>query len=190
MKHRAITGFIVLVTVVGSWQFGQGAWIYVKAQVGQYLLQQAWAQTVDGDHHVHPWPWADTWPVARLQAPSHRQSLIVLSGANNRTLAFGPALVNEALHKNASGTIVISGHRDTHFRFLRRLRKGDALIFEQVEPTHRHYRVDDVQIIDSRTTSIINDPERDQLVLVTCYPFDAMVPGGPLRYVVIAEKEP
>ena len=79
MKHRAITGFIVLVTVVGSWQFGQGAWIYVKAQVAQYLLQQAWVQTVDGDHHVHPWPWADTWPVARFQAPSHRQSLIVLS---------------------------------------------------------------------------------------------------------------
>jgi len=189
MKHRAITGFLVLVTVVGSWQFGHGAWIYVKAQVAQYLLQQAWVQTVDGDHHVHPWPWADTWPVARLQAPSHRQSLIVLSGANGRTLAFGPALVNEALHKNASGTIVISGHRDTYFRFLRRLRKGDALIFEQVGRTHRHYRVDDVQIIDSRTTSIINDPERDQLVLVTCYPFDAMVPGGPLRYVVIAEKE-
>jgi sortase A len=46
-----------------------------------------------------------------------------------------------------------------------------------------------VQIIDGRTTGIINDPERDQLVLVTCYPFDAMVPGGPLRYVVIAEKE-
>jgi sortase A len=46
-----------------------------------------------------------------------------------------------------------------------------------------------MQIIDSRTTGIINDPERDQLVLVTCYPFDAMVPGGPLRYVVIAEKE-
>ena len=27
------------------------------------------------------------------------------------------------------------------------------------------------------------------MVLVTCYPFDTMVPGGPLRYLVIAEKE-
>jgi len=23
---------------------------------------------------------------------------------------------------------------------------------------------------------------------VTCYPFDAIIPGGPLRYVVTAEK--
>jgi sortase A len=26
------------------------------------------------------------------------------------------------------------------------------------------------------------------LILVTCYPFDAIVPGGPLRYVVYARK--
>jgi sortase A len=129
--------------------------------------------------------------VARGQITStDRQNLIVLAGANGRTLAFGPTLVNEALHKNAAGTIVISGHRDTHFRFLKQVRKGDTLIFEQVGRTHRHYRVDAMHIIDSGTTGIINDPERDQFVLVTCYPFDAMVPGGPLRYVVIAEKEP
>jgi sortase A len=128
--------------------------------------------------------------VARLQAPSHRQNLIVLAGANGRTLAFGPALVNEALRNNASGTIVVSGHRDTHFHFLKQLQKGDVLMFQQAGRSYRHYRVDVMQIIDSRTTGIINDPERDQLILVACYPFDAMVPGGPMRYIVIAEKEP
>jgi sortase A len=25
------------------------------------------------------------------------------------------------------------------------------------------------------------------LTLVTCYPFDAVIPGGPLRFVVVAE---
>jgi sortase A len=131
MKRKAITGFIALLVVFGSWHLGQGAWIYVKAQLAQYLLQQAWTQTVDGDQHVHPWPWADTWPVARLQAPSHRQNLIVLANANGRTLAFGPALVNETPHNNASGTIVVSGHRDTHFRFLKQLQKGRCVDFRR-----------------------------------------------------------
>ncbi len=29
-----------------------------------------------------------------------------------------------------------------------------------------------------------------RLTLVTCYPFDAIVPGGPLRYLVFAEAVP
>lgn len=187
---RILTGLMAILIVVGSWQFGHGVWIYVKAQVAQYLLQQAWSHTVNEDHHVHPWPWADTWPVARLEAPRQQQSLIVLAGANGRTLAFGPALVNEADYTTTSGTIVISGHRDTHFRFLEQLWKGDVLTLEQAGHSYRHYRVDTMQVIDSRTTDIINDPELDQLILVTCYPFDTIVPGGPLRYVVIAAKEP
>ncbi len=30
--------------------------------------------------------------------------------------------------------------------------------------------------------------QRPRLILVTCYPFDALVPGGPLRYLVFAEE--
>ena len=29
----------------------------------------------------------------------------------------------------------------------------------------------------------------DELTLVTCWPFDAVAPGGPLRYVVVAEAD-
>jgi sortase A len=50
-----------------------------------------------------------------------------------------------------------------------------------------HFTVQDRQIVDSRITSIRTDVEDTQLVLVTCYPFDAIMPGGPLRYVVTAE---
>lgn len=35
---------------------------------------------------------------------------------------------------------------------------------------------------------IVRATVRDQLMLIMCYPFDAMVPGGPLRYVVTAES--
>jgi sortase A len=47
--------------------------------------------------------------------------------------------------------------------------------------------VRDRQIVDSRTTTISTQEDKMRLILVTCYPFHAIVPGGPLRYMIIAE---
>ena len=188
MKRRTVTTLITILIAIGTWQFGHGAWIYVKAQLAQYLLQHAWTRTMNGERNVKLWPWADTWPMARLQAPRHGVDLIVLAGANGRTLAFGPAAVNDGIEKNGHGMLVISGHRDTHFLFVRNLHVGDELFIERPGQPHRVYRVTGTQIIDSRITSLVSDPDVDQLVLVTCYPFDAIIPGGPLRYLVTAGK--
>ena len=188
MRPRVVTALIVVLAAIGTWQFGHAAWIYLKAQLAQSLLQRAWARTMNGEQHVKPWPWADTWPVARLRAPYHGMDMIVLAGASGRTLAFGPALVNDGPGDELRGTIVIGGHRDTHFQFLQKLHDDDELLIEQPGRPHRTYRVIETQVIDSRTTSIVNNPDRHQLLLVTCYPFDAILPGGPLRYVVTAEK--
>jgi len=35
---------------------------------------------------------------------------------------------------------------------------------------------------------VLLDAGDDRLTLVTCYPFDSPVPGGPLRYVVVATR--
>jgi sortase A len=48
------------------------------------------------------------------------------------------------------------------------------------------WRVGEVSVVDSRTAVIRNDDRGAGLILITCYPFDALVPGGPLRYVVTA----
>ena len=41
-------------------------------------------------------------------------------------------------------------------------------------------------MIDARHARLAPDDGRPLLSLVTCYPFDAVAPGGPLRYVVTA----
>jgi sortase A len=48
--------------------------------------------------------------------------------------------------------------------------------------------VTDVRIVDSRRTRIALDANAALLTLVTCYPFDAINPGGPLRWLVTAER--
>ena len=86
------------------------------------------------------------------------------------------------------GTSVISGHRDTHFSFLRFVNDGDTIAIERGSAPLR-YRVTARRIADARTARIDTaGGDGDRLLLVTCYPFDGWVAGGPLRYVVEAVR--
>lgn len=159
-------------------------WLPAKAALAQQLLQSSWsARLVDGEAH-RPWPGADTHAVARLVQPRLGVDQIVLAGDSGRPLAFGPGWAEaSAAPGSALGTTIISGHRDTHFAWLRELRSGDAIQLETRRGV-REYRVAGMQVVDSRTHRIATDAGHDQLVLVTCWPFDAAAPRGPMRYVV------
>jgi sortase A len=139
---------------------------------------------------VKPWPWADTYPVAKLTVPSLHIDLIVLNGAYGRTLAFGPGYSESSAFPGSSGTTIMTGHRDTHFRFLSRLKRQDEIVIETDQRTSQRYLVQSSQIVDARTASIPLMEGEDQLVLVTCYPFDSILTGGPLRYLVTAIPVP
>ncbi len=183
---RTLTALTTCLLVIGMWQLGEGSWIYAKAGLAQHLLQRAWSRTLAGETGVKPWPWADTWPVARLIVPSQNIDQIVLEGAYGRTLAFGPGHVESAQPIGASDTVILTGHRDTHFRFLQRLKPNEVIELETPTGARRHYRVTETRIADSRSASIGIEQGQSQLVLITCYPFDAIQAGGPLRYVVTA----
>ena len=185
--RRKLEAFGTLLLLLAAWQAGAALYIDAKAWLAQRLLERAWAQTVAGEAHVKPWPWADTWPVARLHAPSQRADLIVLDGASGRTLAFAPALASGSAGPGLAGVTVIEGHRDTHFRFLREVKAGDLLELEDARGVRERFTVSTTEIVDRRTSGLNAEAGRRALVLVTCFPFDAVVPGGPMRYVVTAE---
>jgi sortase A len=188
-SSRPLTALTVCLLAVGLWQVGEGSWIYAKARLAQLLLQRAWSRTLAGEAHVKPWPWADTWPVARLIVPTHRIDLIVLNGAYGRTLAFGPGYAESSASPGSTGTTILTGHRDTHFQFLKQLTQHDEIVIETVGGKNRRYLIQDIRIVDSREASIGLGTGADRLILVTCYPFDAIAAGGPLRYVVTAESK-
>ena len=174
---------------IGLWQVWEGSWMYAKAGLAQVLLQRAWTHSLAGDVSPKPWPWADTWPVARLQVPRLSADMIVLAGAHGRTLAFGPGHVGSSALPGQKGTVVLVGHRDTHFQFLREVHLNDRLDLAGRDGTIRYYRVTEQRVMDSRRDSIPTRDEREELILVTCFPFDSITTGGPLRYVVRAEAE-
>ena len=172
---------------LGFWQLGQGAYIPAKAWLAQELMQRAWSRASAGSDRPAPWPWADTWPVARLSARSGDVDLIVLSGGSGRTLAFGPGHLSASSLPGEPGNAVIAGHRDTHFSFLRNLEIGESLIVETISGRKHLYRVVGIDIVDARRGSLLLDTEQAVMSLVTCYPFEAREAGGPLRYVVTAK---
>ncbi len=172
---------------LGFWQLGQGAYIPAKAWLAQELMQRAWVRGSLGTERPVPWPWADTWPVARLVAKSGNVDLIVLAGGSGRTLAFGPGHLSASSLPGEIGNTVIVGHRDTHFSFLRDVEIGELLVIETVSGEKHLYEIFDIDVVDSRRSSLLLDTDTAILSLVTCYPFEAIDPGGPMRYVVTAK---
>lgn len=168
---------------------GHALYIHAKALLAQALLHRAWIATQASGEPAKPWPWADTTPIARLIAPGHDVDLLVLAGATGRTLAFGPGHHDGSALPGEPGNAVLSAHRDTHFRFLRALAIGDPLIVEMPAGQRFHYRVRSTEVVAASEMRLPQDPAAPTLTLVTCWPFDAVEPGGPLRYVVVATAD-
>jgi sortase (surface protein transpeptidase) len=69
------------------------------------------------------------------------------------------------------------------------LRRGDELEIETLDGGRRRYTVTGLRIVDTRVERLVLDADMAALRLITCYPFDAVRPGGPLRFEVIAKPE-
>ncbi|SFN22437.1 class GN sortase [Dokdonella immobilis] len=175
----------LLLALCACMPLGHASYMQAKAGLAQVLLRQAWQRHLESGDAARPWPWADMSPVARLRVARLGVDEIVLSGDSGRTLAFGPGWAESSAPPASSGLSVISAHRDTHFAFLRQLSVGDAITLDAMHEAE-DYRVASIRIVDARHERIETATAADALLLVTCYPFDALDPGGPLRYVVTA----
>jgi len=181
LRHHWVLAAVALTAAIF---FIDALWIPAKAELAQILLARSWHHAQAGKPDAKPWPWADTRAIAMLEVPRLGLHEIVLEGSSGRNLAFGPTLVNSTPLDKTNDRI-LSGHRDTHFRFLQDLQKGDLLrLITPVET--RDYRVRWLEKVDSRQQQLVIDDSIERLTLLTCYPFDAATTGGPLRWVVTA----
>ncbi len=178
---------LVGLVMTGIAFLGIGLWIPAKAVLAQHLLQRAWQKSQATDSIVKPWPWADTWPVGRLHNDRLGIDLIVLEGESGEVLAFGPGHLSRSSAPGKNGHCILAGHRDTSFAFLKDLKIGDILVLEGRRGTDR-YLVQTAQAV--RAEDLYLDSEREGwLTLITCFPFNAVMPGTPIRYVVSAARE-
>ena len=83
---------------------------------------------------------------------------------------------------------MLSGHRDTHFRFLADLAVGEEVELEGPDGAMQRFVVRATRIVHQAGGVVLADAREPTLILTTCYPFDA-VRHGPLRYVLHAVRE-
>jgi sortase A len=178
---------IVSVLIVAGISFlCAGFWIPAKAILAQHLLQSAWQQSLTTGNIVKPWPWADTWPVGRLANDRLGVDLIVLEGESGEVLAFGPGHLRASSAPGEGGHCMLAGHRDTSFAFLKDLRAGDILLLEGKSGKER-FLVRTAEVV--RVEDLYLDGEVEgYLTLITCFPFKAVTPNPPDRFIVTAMK--
>jgi sortase A len=180
----ALVGILLLTALLMG---GQAMEIKLKALLAPILIASAWEETLEHPQRVvKPWPWSDTWPVARLQVPAHGIDLPVLYGDSGNALAFAPGHAQASALLGRRGVAVVSAHRDTHFAFLAEAAVGEVVRVQLPQGNWRRYQIMSTRVADSRREFLSSESREEVLLLVTCYPFDAINAGGPLRYVVRA----
>ena len=171
VKTSAISAMLIGLCILS-----QSLWIYTKAWTGQTLIEAAWERSVRDQTHHKPWPWADTYPVGKLNVPSLDIELYLLQGDTGQALAFAPGmtvyeteLTNE---QHIASTYLLQAHRDTHFDFLPKLKRGEQLSLEMLGEK-KHFYVHQHKIFETPEFSTPSDIEHDLLLLSSCYPFSS-----------------
>ncbi|HFC30949.1 MAG TPA: class GN sortase [Oceanospirillales bacterium] len=184
LKKSKYTIFIILFSL-GFWQVSFSAYMLAKAYFSQYLIQQAWQQTLIDNKQYKPWTWADTYPIAEMEIPRINKKSYILQGSSGRNLAFSATHISQSGMPEDNKSMIIAGHRDSHFSYLKHVIQGDEIIVKTTSHSY-HYIISKIAIIDS-TKQKLNIHNQKELILVTCYPFDAINSGGKLRYVIFAQ---
>jgi sortase A len=123
-------------------------------------------------------------PVGRLEIPRIGISVMVLQGTEDATLIAGAGHVPGTRSPGANGNVVIAAHRDTFFRKLEGIRRGDRIRIATIRQTYE-YVVDSTETVDPEDTRVMESRERSELTLITCYPF-YFVGAAPKRFIVHA----
>ena len=113
-KKRALTATALVIASAGqSWQVASGGgWIYAKAALAKGPDRRRLGRdSLTTGIKIKPWPWADTWPVAKLRFPTHKRDITVLAGAQGATLAFGPGHLER--HRQTGRNGVTASSPDT-----------------------------------------------------------------------------
>jgi LPXTG-site transpeptidase (sortase) family protein len=142
-----------------------------QEQAMQAASDQAHAQKDDG--------------LIRLVSPKIELTSFVVEGTNHKALLLGPGHMTKTAEPGQAGNAVITGHRDTFFRHIYELDKGDDLFIERGGKRFV-YKVTGKKVVDPTDLSVTHPTSDAQVTLITCYPIYFIGPA-PKRLVVFSK---
>lgn len=122
--------------------------------------------------------------LGRIEIPRLGVRAIVREGVDDGTLGIAVGHIPGTARPGEPGNIGLAGHRDTFFRPLRDVRKGDLLLMTTLAGS-RPYRVSSASVVEPERTEVLGPTRANTVTLVTCFPFD-FIGAAPQRFVVAA----
>ncbi len=123
-----------------------------------------------------------------LNIPTIQKELPIIEGVNEDELAKGVGHLPSTALPDDKDQIVLSGHRDTVFRKVGKLKIGDELQILMEEGVYI-YKIRNTYIVDKDDRTIIKRTfPKEILYLSTCYPF-SFIGNAPQRYIIEAERK-
>lgn len=124
--------------------------------------------------------------IGRVEVPRLQLSATVREGVEEKTLRRAVGHVPNTALPGEPGNFGIAAHRDTYFRGLRDVRKGDLIRVVTPERTFE-YEVDSMKIVLPENVEVLDPTSEPVVTLVTCYPFN-YVGSAPKRFIVRARQ--
>jgi LPXTG-site transpeptidase (sortase) family protein len=123
--------------------------------------------------------------MVRLVIPKIELTSFVVEGTNHKSLLLGPGHMTKTAEPGEIGNAVITGHRDTFFRHIYELEKGDQIYVERGGKRFV-YEVTNKKIVEPDDMSVVRPTSDAQVTLITCYPIYFIGPA-PKRLVVFTK---
>jgi sortase A len=124
--------------------------------------------------------------IGRIEIPRINVSTMVREGVDTKTLRRAAGHVPATALPGELGNIGIAAHRDTFFRGVRNIRKGDEIRVVTSDGTYK-YVVDSLSIVWPENIEVLEPTTYPAITLVTCYPFD-YIGSAPKRFIVQARQ--
>lgn len=139
---------------------------YATMYTAQRRLTQQW-QEQNLQLPVQPAGLVTT--LTRLTIPAIKLDAVVVEGVNRKDLLMGPGHLPDTPEPGQTGNAVISAHRDTFFRHIHELKKGDYIVVQRAGRQFR-YEVTGKKILQPDDVWVTKPTPDSQLTLLTCYP--------------------
>lgn len=123
--------------------------------------------------------------IGNLMIPKIGAELPIFHGTDEDELVKGVGHFAGSVLPGENDNSVLSGHRDTVFRELGDVEKGDLLIVETSAGTFT-YKVRKTRIVDADDRTVIVPKPKATLTVSTCYPFD-FIGSAPERFILFAD---
>jgi sortase A len=165
-----------LAAVADSQWFDQRQKAALEGYARERTAASAGERTADGSGKL----------VGRVDLPRVGVSAVIVDSLDERSLRRAVGLVPGTAWPGARGHAVVAGHRDLHFRGLRKIRIGDQITIRTPGESVR-YEVTATRVVGPSAIEVLEPTEGVDLTLLTCYPFGFIGPA-PQRFIAQARR--